>query len=147
MVEHCGKGIPFHGNECRCAFLERTADFDRQLPPSVTGFSCQPLHVGDRWLPDPRRHRSTCPMLHTESVDGWRLQVGARRAFAEMQGRDQWISTTIADARSNKMKVFCAHHFGFDIPCLLRDNFCSHEHQSLASRAHDFILKNIFGCR
>ena len=57
-------------------FLRGTADFDRQLPPSVTGFSCQPLHVGDRWLPDPRigivqRH----PMLRMKWVDGWQLKL------------------------------------------------------------------------
>jgi hypothetical protein len=37
-----------------CAFLERMADFATSFPPSLTGFGCQPLHAGDRWLPDSR---------------------------------------------------------------------------------------------
>ena len=67
-------GMSSHPNAARK--LEMRVYPIASFPPSLTGFSCQPRHAGDRWLPNPRigivqRH----PMLRMKSVDGWQLKL------------------------------------------------------------------------
>ena len=57
--------------ECAARKLKMRVCRTASLPPSLTGFSCQPLRAGDPHIGIVQRY----PMLHIESVAGWRLKL------------------------------------------------------------------------
>jgi len=65
------------------------------LPPSLTGFSCH--NAGDPLI-------GIVQLSNACTLNRWPAGGSSWRSImsAGMQNRDQWMSTTTADARSNK---------------------------------------------